>query len=111
MNPNVTKTLVAPILFLLWSVPALAEPVKLANSARIDLSAGAGVGKLDDGQVVVGNGSIQRPNWVPESQQSAAYTVNFPVTRLGWRESAIRFSPTGSGAVTLTLMGPWEESS
>ena len=69
------------------------------------------MGTLENGQIIAGIGSIQRPNWVPESQQSAAYTVNFPVSRLGWREAAVRFTPSGSGTVTLTLMGPWEEAS
>ena len=87
------------------------SPAKLAGSARFDLSAGASVGTLDDGQIIGGNGSIQRPNWMPESQQSAVYTVNIPVTRLGWREARVRFTPRGSGTVTLTLMGPWEEAS
>jgi endoglucanase len=36
--------------------------------------------------------------------------VNFPVTRLGWRKLAVRFVPSGSGEVTLTLMGPWQEA-
>ena len=44
------------------------NPAKLAGTARFDLSAGASVGTLDDGQIIAGNGSIQRPNWVPESQ-------------------------------------------
>ena len=59
------------------------NPAKLAGTARFDLSAGASVGTLDGGQIIAGNGSIQRPNWVPDSQQPAAYTVSFPVSRLG----------------------------
>lgn len=99
---------------LLWSnllIGAESEPVKLAGSARFDLSAGAGVRSIEDGQIVAGNGSIQRPNWLAEDQQSKAFTVNFPVSRLGWREVKIRFTPAGSGDVTLTLMGPWEQAS
>ena len=48
---------------------------------------------------------------MPESQQKGSYTVSFPVTRLGWREAEVRFTPRGSRTVTLTLMGPWEEAS
>jgi endoglucanase len=107
------STLFASCLLLLPSslFGAQSEPVKLAGSARFDLSAGAGVRSLDDGQVISGNGSIQRPNWVAENQRSWAFTVNFPVSRLGWREITVRFTPSGSGDVTLTLMGPWEEAS
>src|SRR4051812_25310269 len=72
---------------------AQTEPAKLAASARFDLSASAEVGTLENGQVVAGNGSIQRPNWMPADRRSTAYTANFPVTRLGWRELVIRFTP------------------
>ena len=84
---------------------AQSEPLKLAGSARFDLNAEAGVLSLDDCQVIAGNGSIERPNWVAEDQRARAYTVNFPVSRLGWRELKVRFTPRGSGEVTLTLMG------
>jgi endoglucanase len=96
-------------------IPSLAmadgEPVKLAGGARFDLSADAHVGKIDDGRVIDGNGSIERKNWVSESEQPRGYTVNFPVTHLGWRPLTIRFQPAQSGTVTLTLMGPYEEAS
>ncbi len=46
-----------------------------------------------------------------ETEQPRGYTVNFPVTHLGWRSLAIEFTPARSGTVTLTLMGPWEEAS
>ena len=58
-----------------------------------------------------GNGSIERMNWVSESEQARGYTVNFPVTHLGWRALAVWFKPAHSGTVTLTLMGPFEEAS
>ena len=96
-------------------MPALAmadgEPVKLAGGARFDLSADAHVGKIDNGRVIEGNGSIERKNWVSESEQPRGYTVNFPVTHLAWRSLAVRFQPAQSGTVTLTLMGPYEEAS
>ena len=87
------------------------EPVKLASAARFDLTADAQTGSIDDGRVVEGNGSIERMNWVSESEQARGYTVNFPVTHLGWRSLAVRFKPAHSGTVTLTLMGPYEEAS
>jgi hypothetical protein len=51
-----------------------AEPVRLAASARFDLAASAAVARLDVGQVVEGNGSIQRPNWVSADRRPSAYT-------------------------------------
>jgi len=51
-----------------------AEPVKFAASARFVLAASAAVGRLDGGQVVEGNGSVQRPSWVPAGRRPSAYT-------------------------------------
>ncbi|HKI16576.1 MAG TPA: glycoside hydrolase family 5 protein [Isosphaeraceae bacterium] len=90
---------------------AAAEPVKMAGAARFDLSADARAGSIEDGQVIAGNGSIERMNWVSESDRPRGYTVNFPITHLGWRSLAVRFIPARSGTVTLTLMGPFEEAS
>ena len=42
-------------------------------------------GSIEDGQVIAGNGSIDRMNWVAESDRPRGYTVNFPITHLGWR--------------------------
>ena len=69
------------------AVPALAdgEPVKLASAARFDLSADPQTGRIENGRVIEGNGSIERKNWVSESEQPRGYTVSFPVTHLGWR--------------------------
>jgi endoglucanase len=88
-----------------------AEPVKLADAARFDLSADARAGSLDDGHVIEGNGSIARMSWAPQFEQPRAYTVSFPITHLRWRSMAVRFTPARDGTVTLTLMGPWEEAS
>jgi endoglucanase len=88
-----------------------AEPVKLAGAARFDLSADARAASIEDGQVIAGNGSIDRMNWVAKSNQPRGYTVNFPITHLGWRALAVRFMPARNGTVTLTLMGPFEEAS
>jgi endoglucanase len=87
------------------------EPTKLASAARFDLSADQKTGSIDGGRVTEGNGSIERMNWVSESEQPRGYTVNFPVTHLGWRALAVRFKPAHSGTVTLTLMGAFEEAS
>ena len=68
-------------------------------------------GTIENGRVIEGNGSIERKNWVSEAEQPRGYTVNFPVTHLGWRALTVRFTPAGNGTVTLTLMGPFEEAS
>jgi endoglucanase len=90
---------------------AAAEPVKLASAARFDLSADARAGSIEDGQIIAGNGSSERMNWVAESDRPRGYTVNFPITNLGWRSLSVRFVPARNGTVTLTLMGPFEEAS
>jgi endoglucanase len=126
----------AVILGLVWGTSVFGdEPVKLARTARFDLTADAQAGSLDDGRVL-GNdeatarrnyvvqapsqnsppllssgGSIARMNWVPEAEQLRGYTVDFPVSLLGWRTASIRFTPARSGTVTLSLMGPWEQAS
>jgi endoglucanase len=105
--------LIVALCCVLGPIPARAdgEPVKLAGSARFDLLADADAGALEHGLVVAGNGTIARMNWAPESDQPRGYTVSFPVTLLGWRFLAVRFTPTRAGTITLTLMGPWEEAS
>ncbi len=87
------------------------EPVRLASSARFDLSADSQVAAIEGGKVAIGNGTIGRKNWVTETEQPLGYTVNVPVTHLGWRLVTVRFTPLRSGAVTLTLMGPYDEAS
>ena len=87
-----------------------AEPVKLAESARFDISGDAAVQALEDGQALEGGATIARMNWVPEAERSRGYTVNFPITQRGWRTAAVQFTPARSGRITLTLMGPWEEA-
>jgi len=107
-----TKLSVVFILSLLAVTPLTAgEPVKLASSARFDLSADSQVGAIEEGKVVEGSGTIERKNWVMESEQPLGYTTTIPVTRLGWRLVAVRFTPKRSGTVRLTLMGPHDEAS
>ncbi len=103
--------LVSVSILLAGAAHSQENPVKLAGSARFDIQAKETVKGLERGRFVQGVGSIQRPNWMSEDQQGKTYTVNFPISRLGWRKIAIQFVPTGSGEVTLTLMGPWEEAS
>jgi endoglucanase len=109
----VPRTMVLALILGFSSTPVFAEgePVRLAAVARFDLMADAQVHAIDGGRVISGNGSIGRMNWVSESEQTRGYTVNFPVTHLGWRPLAVRFVPVQSGTVTLTLMGPFEEAS
>ncbi len=87
------------------------EPARLASTARFDVSADAQASRIENGRVIEGKGSIERKNWVSELEQPRGYTVNFPVTHLGWRSLAVRFLPAQSGTVTLRLMGPFEEAS
>jgi len=102
------------VLLLLAPTPAPAladgEPVKLAVEARFDLSADARARSIDRGEVTAGNGTVARKNWVDASEQPRGYTVSFPVTHLGWRTLAVRFTPERDGVVTLSLMGPFQEA-
>jgi endoglucanase len=70
-----------------------------------------GVESLDRAEVLIGAGVVERMNWVPESERSRGYTVNFRVNHMAWREFAVRFTPSGTGTVSLTLMGPWQQAS
>jgi len=109
-----SNRLTVALLLLLAPAPAPAladgEPIKLAVEARFDLSADARAGSIERGEVTAGNGTIARKNWVQESEQPRGYTVSFPVTHLGWRTLAVRFTPERDGVVTLSLMGPFEEA-
>ena len=110
MNPP-RRTLAALVLLLVTAAFATAdEPVKLAASARFDLTADDQVGAIEAGRITVGAGSIDRPNWLPADRVPAVYTVNFPIDRIGWRGLAIQFTPKGTGTVSLALMGPWEQA-
>jgi endoglucanase len=114
MKSQVLASSVFAIVFLAFApfkTMADDEHVKLASTARFDVVADAQVGVLDDGKVVAGNGKIARRNWVPESEKPGGYTVDFPITSLGWKPLAVRFTPVHDGTVTLSLMGPWEQVS
>jgi endoglucanase len=87
------------------------EPIKIAATARFDLTGDSHVGSLENGRVHAGSGTISRMNWVPASDQSRGYTVSLPVSHIGWRPLSIEFTPARAGIVTLTLMGPWQEAS
>src|SRR5262245_65844430 len=86
------------------------EPVRIAATARFDLTGDSHVGSLENGRVRAGSGTISRMNWIPAPDQSRGYTVSLPVTHIGWRSLSIEFTPAHAGVVTLTLMGPWEEA-
>jgi endoglucanase len=83
----------------------------MATSARLDLIAEPGVRALASVEIPSGSGTVERMNWVPEADRARSYTVQFPITHLAWSEFSFRFVPEGSGPVTLSLMGPWEEVS
>src|SRR4051812_42457656 len=95
---------VSTILLAMFLVPpALAqEPTaRLAGKARLDLSADAAVGALKDGSVVKGDGTLSRMTWKPEAEQARGYTLHASVVHFGWIEGIVRFTPTGTGKVTL----------
>ncbi len=83
----------------------------MASNARFDLSGDSRTSALENGRVRSGDGTIGRMNWVTEPELPRGYTVNLPVSHIAWRSLAVEFTPARSGAVTLTLMGPWEEAS
>jgi endoglucanase len=106
-----------PLILLLAAIAAVAprakgaEPVKLAESGRFDITADAATGALEDGRSLEGGASVGRMNWLSDAQRSRGYTVNFPVGYRAWKTVEVRFTPSHSGSVSLTLMGPWEEAS
>jgi endoglucanase len=97
---------------LLLPLSALSQnPPKLATQARIDLFAGTTVQALTQARLLTGDGIIDRQGWRPEHEQPRTYSVHLPIVRYGWTEFIIEFLPQESGAVHLSLMGPWEEVS
>ena len=87
------------------------EPVKLAGAARFDLSADDQVGKIENGRVIEGNGSIERQELGRRIRAAAGLHGEFPGHPSGLASLTVRFTPATSGTVTLTLMGPFEEAS
>jgi endoglucanase len=86
------------------------EPIRIAATARFDLTADRQANALENGRVLAGTGTISRMNWVPASEEPRGYTVSMPVNHFGWRSLSFEFTPERAGKVTLTLMGPWEEA-
>ncbi len=111
MHPGRLAVLACLLAFSTGAIAAGDEPLRLARGARFDLTADDQAKAIEQGRVVLGDGSIERPNWLPPARQTSVYTVNFPISRIGWRPLAVSFTPTGSGIVTLSLMGPWEQAS
>lgn len=52
---------------------------------------------------------MDRQSWLPANEWQLTYTIQIPIVRFAWSEFAVRFVPEKSGAVTLSLRGPWEE--
>ena len=69
------------------------NPLKLAGSARFDITATAEAGELTQGEVTRGDGTIGRKNWVPAAEQSRGYTVNFPLSRFAASEGGLEMLP------------------
>lgn len=86
-----------------------ANPAKMAVEARFDMSS-AEV-KLEKGQILAGNGKIERMNWAQGEASQRGYTANFAISHYAWSEARVQFVPDRDGTVELKLMGPWEEAS
>src|SRR6185503_18723406 len=110
MHPSIHLFLLALVSAVCSSL-AQTAPAKLSNSARIDLVAEPGVLGLAGAEIPGSNGTVERMNWLSEADRARSYTVQFPITHFAWSECALRFVPEGSGSLTLSLMGPWEEAS
>jgi len=54
--------------------------------------------------------SARRQTWLAGQQQPLTYTANFDILQFAWTRGVFRFTPQSNGLVTLTLMGPWEQS-
>ena len=89
---------------------AQTNPPKLANQARFDLIATPNVGAITNGFMLAGDASIARQTWIDATNQPRSYTVNFSIIHFAWTEGIFQFTPASNGAVTLTLRGPWEQS-
>lgn len=79
----------------------------MAIEGRLDLLADRSVESISEGSITRGRGHIDRMNWLPANQQSLGYSVFLPATHRSWREFEFQFTPTKSGQVTLSLIGPW----
>ncbi len=100
------------VLATAWAAAAQSEiPLKVASNARLDVVVDKKAGTLDSGSIVAGRGTIERRNWVGEEEKDRGYTVQFPVTRLGWRALTIQMMPAHDGQLTISLMGPYEVAS
>ncbi len=74
-----------------------AEPAKLAESARFDITADAAVEALENGHALEGGAALARMSWKPEAERSRGYTVSFPINHRGWRTAAVQFTPKRDG--------------
>ena len=100
-----------PLVLLLLTVgPGLAQAAtKLANFARFDLEAATTVGSMTNAQILLGDGAIDRQNWRSTSEWPRSYTISLAIVRWEWTKLVVRFLPQRTGAVTLRLMGLWEQ--
>jgi endoglucanase len=89
---------------------AQVNPLKLAGLARFDLLANGNVGRLTNGWMLTDAADVARQLWLDAASQPRSYTVNFETTHCGWTEAAFRFTAVSNGTVTLTLLGPYENS-
>src|SRR3954462_1798860 len=86
-----------------------ANPVKMAAQARFDVS--STTVRLDNAEILDGNGKVERMNWATGEAKNRGYTANFAISHYAWSAFAVRFIPAADGTVELKLMGPWQEAS
>ena len=85
------------------------HPVKMATEAYLSVRSDAAAGQLIEGRPELGAVTLQRMNWLPETEQPSAYFAKVSINHIAWRELAISFVPKNTGTVTLELYGPWEK--
>ena len=51
-----------------------------------------------------------RQTWLTNTDESLTYSVNFGIISTAWTKTSFTFTPASNGVVTLSLLGPWEES-
>ena len=86
------------------------HPPKLAAVARFDLIASTSVEAIQHGQILSGDGTVDRMSWIPGTDQPRSYTVEFAAPHFLWSEAVFQFTPAADGVVELRLLGPWEPS-
>jgi endoglucanase len=105
------RLLLALCLAVVPATTSLAEPLKLAGFAQINVLGDAAVGTLTNGRILRGSGWINRMSWVSSNEVPRSYFAGLDINRFAWTPLAVQFLPQSNGMVNVTLSGPWEEQS